>query len=158
MVYGCARGVFVVVLSLSAKLAEFCDNDTIEVGGVPLKRKTLAKLKTKAKRLRVWFRSLKKYERRLMDLVIVVVEKVQSSLLARVLTPIVKKLLGAMGGTQAVLKVLMGEVAYKMMKDGLRLARNFCQIALDWGNKSAAKWFLDTSFIQYLSIMDLNKP
>jgi len=158
MVYGCARSVFVVVLGLSAKLAEFCDNDGIEVCGVPLKRKTLAKLKIKAQRLRVWFRRLKKDERRLMDLVIVVVERVQSSLLARVLTPIVKRLLEAMGGAQAVLKVLMGEVAYKMMKDGLRLARKICRIALDWGNKSAAKWLLDTGFIQYLTIMDLNKP
>lgn len=148
----------VIVVNLNVKLAEFCDTDTIEICGVPLKRKTLAKLKTKAKRLRVWFSSLKKYERRLIDLVIVVVEKVQSSLLARVLTPIVKKLLEAMGGAQTVLKILIGEVAYKMMKDGLRLARNFCQIALDWGNKVAAKWLLDTSFIQYLSIMDLNKP
>ena len=72
----------VTVLNLNAKLAEFCDNDTIEACDVPLKRKTLAKLKTKAKRLKVWFSSLKKDEHRLMDLVIVVVEKVQSFFLA----------------------------------------------------------------------------
>ena len=147
-----------MVLSLSAKLAEFCDNDAIEVCGVPLKRKILAKLKIKAQRLGVWFRRLKKDERRFMDLVIVVVERVQSSFLARVLAPIVKRLLEAMGDAQAVLKVLMGEVAYKMMKEGPHLARKIRRIALDWGNKSAAKWLLDTGFIQYLTIMDLNKP
>lgn len=147
-----------MVLSLSAKLAEFCDSDAIEVCGVPLKRKTLAKLKIRAQRLGIWFRRLKKNERRLLDLVIVVVERVQSSFLAKILTPIVKRLLEAMGGAQAALKVLMGEVAYKMMKEGPHLARKFCQIALDWGNKTAAKWPLDTNFIQYLTIMDLNKP
>jgi len=156
--YGCTRSVFAVALNLSSKLAEFCDNDAIEVCGVPLKRNILAKLKIKAQRLGVWFRRLKKDERRLMDLVIVVVERVQSSFLAKILTPVVKRLLEAMGNAQAVLKVLMGEVAYKMMKEGPHLARKICRIALDWGNKSAAKWLLDTGFIQYLTIMDLNKP
>jgi hypothetical protein len=158
MTYGCARSVFAVVLSLNSKLAGFCDNNAIEVCGIPLKRKTLAKLKKKAKRLRVWFSHLKKDERRLLNLVIAVVERVQSSLLAKILTPIVKRLLEAMGDPQTVFRILAGEVAYKMIKDGLLLARKISQIALNWGNKSATKWLLDLNFIQYLSIMDLNKP
>jgi len=66
----------------------------------------------------------------------------------------VKKLIEAMGGIRAVI----GELAYKMKTDGVRLAQKLSQIALGWGNKSATKWPADPGFVQYLTIMGLNRP
>ena len=136
------------------ELVEMGEDGTIEVCGVSLKRKLLAKLKRRAQRCRVWFSILKMGERRLMDLVITVVEKVRSPFLASVLEPIIKRLLDAMEGMEAFL----GRVAYLMRKEGRSLTQKLSRIAQCWGNKSAAGWPEDKGFIQYLTIMDLNKP
>jgi hypothetical protein len=117
-------------------------------------REALARVKLKALRCRVWFKALSRDERNLMELVIKVTERVRSFLLAKLLSQIVKKLLEAMGGVQAVI----GEVAYRMKTDGLRLAHKLSQIAQGWGNKSAAKWPKDPCFVRYLTIMCLNDP
>ena len=117
-------------------------------------RKTLARVKLKALRYGVWFKALSKNERILMELVIKVTEKVRSFLLANLLSQIMKKLLEAMGGVQAII----GKVAYKMKTVGLYLAQKLSQIAQSWGNKSAAKWPKDPGLVQYLTIMCLNKP
>lgn len=116
-------------------------------------REALAKVRLKAFRCGVWFKSLSKNERNLLDLVIRVTEKVRSFLLARVLSPILKKLLEAIGG----IKNVIGEVAYRIRTDGFRLAQKLSQIAMGWGNKSASKWPEDIGLKQYLTIMDLNK-
>ena len=117
-------------------------------------REALARVKLKALRYGVWFKALSRDERILMELVIRVTERVRSFLLAKLLSRIVKKLLEAMGGMQA----MIGKVAYKMKTDGLHLAQKLSQIAQSWGNKSAAKWPKDPGFVQYLTIMCLNKP
>jgi hypothetical protein len=88
-------------------------------------------------------------------LVIAVVdEKVRSLTLARILAPIVKKLLDAMGGIQG----LIGEIAYKTKTVGLAVAKKLSRIALTWGHSSAAEWLQDAGFIRYLAVMDKNKP
>jgi len=118
-------------------------------------RDMLAELRMRARRCRAWFNELSRDQRNLMELVMLVVKgKVRSLFLARLLVPIVKKLLDAMGGIQA----LIGEIAYKMRTDGLRLAQKLSQIAQAWGNKSAAKWPEDKGFVQFLTIMDKYKP
>jgi len=118
-------------------------------------RDMLAELRLRARRCRAWFNELSEDQRNFIELVIAVVrEKVHSLFLAKLLAPIVKRLLEAIGGIQA----LIGEVAYKMRTDGLRLAQKLSQIAQAWGNKSAAKWPEDKGFIQYLTIMDMHKP
>ncbi len=132
-------------------------DDTIEICGVPLERRPLAKLRLKAQRCRAWFSRLKMSERRLMDLVIMVVEKVRSPLLAGILEPIIKRLLDTMGGTREVMEAVIGKVAYLMREEGRNLARHLSQIAQGWGNRSAARWPEDKSFIQYLTIMSLPK-
>lgn len=117
----------------------------------------LAELRLRARRCRAWFSELSRDQRNLIELVIVVVkEKVRSLFLAKLLAPVVKRLLEAMGGIQA----WIGEVAYRMGTDGLRLAQRLSQIAQAWGNKSAAKWPEDKGFVRYLAIMNLrvNKP
>jgi len=124
-------------------------------GDIHPTRDMLAELRLRARRCRAWFNELSRDQRNLMELVIVVVKgKVRSLFLARLLLPIVKKLLDAMGGIQA----LIGEVAYKMETVGLRLAQKLSQIAQAWGNKSAAKWPEDKGFVRFLTIMDKYKP
>jgi hypothetical protein len=123
---------------------------------IPLTREILAKLRLKAKRCKAWFR-LKRDERRFMDLVISVVEKVRSFFLARILSPIIKRLLEAMGGPRDVMEAVLGKVACHMMMEGRSLAQKISRIARDWGNKSAARWPDDSGFVKYLSIMCLNK-
>lgn len=118
-------------------------------------RDMLAELRLKARHCRVWFNELSRNQRSLIELVIVVVEeKVRSLSLAKLLAPIVKRLLEAMGGIQA----LIGEIAYKMRTVGISLAQKLSRIAQAWGNKSAAKWPEDKGFIQYLTILDKYKP
>jgi len=127
------------------------EKSALEVCGVSLKRELLANLRLKAQRCKVWFR-LKRDERRLMDLVITVVDKVRSSFLARILLPIIKRLLDAMGRAH-----VLGEVAYLMRTEGRSLAQKLSWIAQNWGNKSATRWPEDSGFVQYLTIMCLNK-
>lgn len=118
-------------------------------------RDMLAKLRLKARRYRVWFNELSRNQRSLIELVIVVVEqKVRSLSLAKLLAPIVKRLLEAMGGIRS----LVGEITHKMRTVGLSLAQKISRIAQTWGNKSATKWPEDKGFVQYLAIMDKYKP
>lgn len=124
----------------------------------PLTKEALARLKLRALRRGVWFRELKVSERQMMDLVIRIVDKVRSRVLAKVLSHIVNKLLEAMGNIPDVMEAVVGRVAYWMMKNGRCLAQELSRIANDWGNKSAYSWPADRGFIQYLTVMDLNKP
>ncbi len=118
-------------------------------------RRMLVKLKMKARRFRVWFNELSRNQRSIIDLVIVVVdEKVRSLALAKLLAPIVKKLLEAMGGIQA----LIGEIAYKTKTVGVSLAKKLSRIAQTWGNESASEWPEDKSFIRYLAVIDKYQP
>ena len=133
---------------------ERLNEDVMEVWGrIPPTREALVRVKLKALRCGVWFKALSRNERIFVELVIRVTDRVRSFLLAKLLSRIVKKLLEVMGGVKAVI----GEVAYKM-RDGLRLAQKLSRIALGWGNRSAAKWLEDPGFVQYLTIMCLNKP
>lgn len=116
-------------------------------------REMLARLKLVARRCGVWFKELSRDQRILIELVIMVKERVRSSYLAKLLAPIVKRILEASGG----IKALVGEIAYKMKTAGLRLAQKLSQIAQAWGNKSAAEWPQDEGFIRYLAVMDLNR-
>lgn len=139
---------------VSAWWAVWLGGDALKFrGDIYPTRDMLAELRLRARRCRVWFNELNRDQRGLMDLVIMVVkEKVRSLSLARLLAPIAKKLIDAIGGIQA----LIGEIAYKMGTVGLRLAQGLSQIAQAWGNKSAAKWTEDKGFLQFLTIMDIN--
>jgi len=139
---------------------ELSEDGTIQVCGIPLETRLLAKLRLKARRCRAWFSRLKRGERRLMDLVIAIVEKVRSPFLAKVLEPIIKRLLDAMGGTQKGVEAVLGRVAYLMREKGRSLAQQLSRIAQSWGNRAAAKWPEENGFVQYLTIMSLprNKP
>ena len=115
---------------------------------IPPTREALARLRLKALRRGVWFRELSRDERVLMKLVIRVTHRIRSFLLARLISGIVKKLVDA----------LESEVAQLMRVVGRSLAQKLSGIAQSWGNRSAERWPQDSGFIQYLTIMNLNKP
>lgn len=113
-----------------------------------LLRSEIAKIKTRALRKGVWFRVLTKAERACIDLSIMVVERVRSRLLRKVLTSILEKLRAAM---ESRVERLMREI-------GEKLASKLSQIAQQWGNKSAVGWAEDSGLIRYLTITYMNKP
>lgn len=127
---------------------------------IPPERRSLAKLKRLALRNKSWFSELSWKERRFTDAVIMVVEKIRSLLVLRLLAPIIKKLLEATSSTRDLMVAVIGEVAYCMREKGRNLAQQLSRIALTWGNKSAAKWPEEKGFVQYLAIINLpsNKP
>jgi len=115
---------------------------------VPLEKYRLTKIKTKAMRRGIWFKVLTRAERAQMDLTMRIVRRIRSSILAKVVTSIVKKLLDAMES----------KVARLMREVGHALVRKLSRIAQNWGNKSAHQWATDPGFIQYLTINYINTP
>jgi len=113
-----------------------------------LDRRDLIMLRVKAFRRRVWFKTLIRMERGLINSVIEVVDKVRSTLLAKVLTSIVKKLLTA----------LESHVTRMMREVGRPLAKKISLIAQSWGNKSAKEWMSNKGFIQFLAVTMMNTP
>jgi hypothetical protein len=114
----------------------------------PTGKNGLAKIRAKAMRRGVWFRVLTRAERAQVELTMKIVKRIRSHFLARIITSIVEKLLEAM---ESKVSRLMREV-------GQPLARNLSEAAQKWGNKFAKNWSQDSGFIQYLTIMHLNKP
>jgi hypothetical protein len=111
-----------------------------------LSRKDIARVKTRALRRGIWYFALTRMERACMDLVIRLVDKVHSRLLAKVLFSIMEKLEAAMEG----------KVSRLMHEVGINLAKKLSKIACEWGNASAVRWAEDSSFIRYLTITYLN--
>jgi len=101
----------------------------------PLTSETIAGLKVRALRRRVWYRALDRIERGLLDLTIRWVDKVRSGLMARVLLRILVKLAQAMEqGMERVLSV------------GRELALRASALAVGLGNRQAYAWRFDESF------------
>jgi hypothetical protein len=118
-------------------------------------RSFLSMLKKKSIRANnSWYRLLSQDKRRFIDAVIQTVDKIRSSLLLKVLTPIIGKLLQALGGIRG----LMGNLAYGLKNFGQPLAKRISTIATKWGNNLAAKWADDEGFIRFLTVIDMNDP
>jgi len=115
--------------------------------GTFLTRGEIIKVKTKALRRGIWFRALTRTDRACIDLAIIVVERVHSRLLQKVLFSIMKKL-----------EEIMESHVYRLMREvGGSMAEKLSKIAGEWGNESAVKWAEDSSFIRYLTITYLNR-
>ena len=125
---------------------------------IPHERTSLKKLKRIALRNKSWFSALKYKERRFIDAVMMVVEKIQSAILLKLLAPLITRLLTASGNPQDIIKATIGEVAYWMRTKGRSLAQRLSRIGQSWGNRSAAHWAKNRGFIQYVTIMDMNNP
>lgn len=122
---------------------------------------SLVEVKRMSKRIGTWFKKLSFKERRLMELVILVVEKIRSRLLLRLLAPIVMKLLTAIleRSTRAdpirLIFPLIRDTAYGKMRE---IARKIRRLAISWGNESAKEWYKDGDSIEYLVINRLYSP
>lgn len=90
----------------------------------------------------VWFRTLNRVERGIIDLTVRYVDNVKSAKLAKVLTAIMNKLQSAMEST---LDKLVRNV-------GLPLAQKISNIAISWGNRLASKWAVDRAFARFLML------
>jgi hypothetical protein len=112
-----------------------------------LNRVQLKKIKLRALRAGVWFKTLPKIDRVLVDLTIKVTENIRSPHLAKSLFVIVEKLEG-----------LMETRFQKLAKTvGRSLAEKTSQIAQSWGNVRAKRWSTDRSFALYLAVLQANK-
>ena len=103
----------------------------------------LADAKKTALRRGVWFRSLSRIERGVIDLTIRYVENIKSTKLAKVVTAIIEKLQTA---TENRLERLVRTI-------GLALSQKLSKIAISWGNKSASQWANDCSYAKYLLLI-----
>jgi NAD-dependent DNA ligase len=113
-----------------------------------LSRIDIAKVKTRALRRGICYSALTRMERACIDLVIRLVDKVHSRLLAKVLFSVMEKLEEAMEG----------KVSRLMREVGSSLAKKLSEIASEWGNVSAVMWVEDSGFIRYLAITCMNMP
>ena len=104
---------------------------------------SLASAKKTALRRGVWFRSLSRIERGVIDLTIRYVENIKSTKLAKVVTAIIEKLQTA---TENPLERLLSTI-------GLALTQKLSKIAISWGNKSASQWANDRSYAKYLLLI-----
>ena len=113
-----------------------------------LNKTQLMKLRLKAMRAGVWFKTLPRIDRVLVDLTIKVADSVRSTTLAKSLLDIMRKLEGLL--ESSLLRAFRG-VAQK-------LAQKLSIIAQEWGNGSARNWDSDLSFIRFLAVMHINRP
>jgi 16S rRNA U516 pseudouridylate synthase RsuA-like enzyme len=131
---------------LSARSGKLSKNPIKTQTPVPLTREALAKLKLKALRRGIWFKDLKRKERKLLELTVRVVEKVRSFLLAKIVSRIVRKMWEAMESH-----------IYRLIRtEGRRMAERLSEIAQSWGYRAAKSWVKDLGFLQYLIVSNLS--
>ena len=108
----------------------------------------LVEVKKLALRRGVWFKSLGRVERGVIDLTVKCVDVIKSGKLAKVVTAIIDKLRSAMEST----------VERTVRAVGLPLARKISSIAVSWGNYLAVRWADDLRFARYLALnLELGK-
>src|SRR5437879_6069931 len=100
----------------------------------PITREVLVGLKTRGLRRRLWYSTLSRIERGLVDLTIRWVDKVRSGRLTETLVRILVKLAMA-------LETGMGRVPGR----GRVLAARSSELAVGWGNGSAFYWRFETA-------------
>ena len=112
-------------------------------------RTQLITLKLKAMRTGAWFRILRKIDRALIDLAIMVThDNIRSYALAKNITSVMEKLERV---SESSLRQIVEQVGYP-------LAQKASSLAQKWGNKSANKWRSDSSFAILLAILSINEP
>jgi hypothetical protein len=111
-------------------------------------RAGLLKLRLRAQRAGSWLRSLDRIDRVMVNLVIMVANRVHSPVLAKAIFCVVNKLEG----------VSENNLFSRIMREaGFPLARRLSFLAQKWGNTHARNWAFDISFAKFLAIMDLNE-
>ncbi len=100
----------------------------------------LAQTRKLALRRGLWFKTLSRVERAVIDLTVKYVDTIKSGKLAKVVTAIMSKLQYAMEST----------VDRMVRTTGLSLARKISKIAVGWGNHLASRWADDHAFARFL--------
>ena len=113
-----------------------------------LEKSQLQKLRLRAMRAGVWFRSLPRIDRVLVDLTIKLAGSVRSFTLAENILAVLRKLEG----------VMESKFLRAVREVGSPLARRLGLIAQGWGNRAAAGWATDRDFARYLAAMSFNEP
>jgi hypothetical protein len=103
----------------------------------------LAQAKKLALRRGVWFKTLNRVERGIIDLTVQCVDSIKSVKLAKLLTAIIDKLQSAM---ESMVDRLVRTI-------GVPLAEKISCLAVGWGNVSAKSWASDLSFAAFLAAM-----
>ena len=101
----------------------------------PLTKRTLFELKSRSLRKGVWFRTLSRIERGLVDLTMRWVDKVRNGTMARVLLRILEKLALALEHGMA-----------RILGTGRLLALKASETAVEWGNEDAYYWRYERTF------------
>lgn len=128
---------------LSSSSVSNCFSVACERKGV-LTGAYLARVREEAKRRRVWYRFLPKFDRDVLDLTIKCVGELKSARLIGVVSKIVSRLKDA----------LQTRLSRLMLQVGVPKARRLCEFARGWGNRSAENWASDMGFVRYLTVMD----
>ena len=103
----------------------------------------LAQAKKLALRRGVWFKTLNRVERGIIDLTVQCIDNIKSTKLAKLLTAIMDKLHFAMEGTfDRLVRTI-----------GFPFAEKISCLAAGWGNVSAKNWATDLSFAAFLVAM-----
>ncbi len=95
----------------------------------------------------VWFRTLPRIDRVLVDLTIKVAENIRSPHLAKSIFAVVGKLEG----------LLESSVMKSLRLMGRPLAEKISSVAQKFGNSSAKSWADDSSFAVFLAVMHTNR-
>ncbi len=111
-----------------------------------LDRGTLVKLKLRAMRAGVWFRSLPRIDRVLIDLTVTVTDSIRSPHLAKSLFSIIERL-----GD-----ILESKLQRVIKEFGFPIARKLSLYAKSWGNRAAWQWADEDGFARYWAVMKLN--
>jgi hypothetical protein len=106
----------------------------------------LLKIKSKARRNGIWYGTLSRAERAIVDLTIKCVETIRSPTLAKAITKIVSKI------TQTLGKSFL----QKAQEVGADLAKNLSLVARRWGREDSREWKDDDHFIKFLGVTMLN--
>jgi len=102
----------------------------------------LVEAKKLALRRRIWFKTLSRVERGIIDLTVKYVDTIKSIKLAKVVTVILGKL-------QSAMESMMDKL---VRTTGLPLARKISNIAVNWGNCLASGWADDHAFARFLVV------
>jgi hypothetical protein len=106
----------------------------------------LTQIKKLALRRGLWYRTLNRLERGIIDLTVQFVSNIRSAKLAQALTAVVNKL-----------KLSTESILSKTVKTyGFSQTQKISTIAQSWGNTHAIQWLNDFNFARYLSIIHLN--
>lgn len=111
-----------------------------------IERMHLIKLRQKAMRAGVWFKTLSRIDRVLVDLTIKVADTIRSPNLTQSILVIAVKLEG----------LLESKLDRFMREFGLPITHKLGELAENWGYKAACQWANDKDFARFWAVMKLN--